>query len=82
MAARGALVRMVCAAVQLRPGDEVLTPYRRWERVASVAAASAGAAVRVVTDGTGADCPWLWVARKSVSVRRRVAGALAAPVAA
>ena len=80
MAARSALVRSVCAAVELRPGDEVRTPARRWERVATVA--RSGRQVRVVTDGTGPDFPWLWISGHRLTVRRRMASAAPRLVAA
>ncbi|GGK32446.1 hypothetical protein GCM10010124_26520 [Pilimelia terevasa] len=65
-----AKVRTVVPAVELRPGDEVRTPSLRWEKVAT--ATRAGRHVRVVTDGTGPDYPWLWVCGHRLTVRRRM----------
>ncbi|WP_229789646.1 hypothetical protein [Pilimelia terevasa] len=56
--------------MELRPGDEVRTPSLRWEKVAT--ATRAGRHVRVVTDGTGPDYPWLWVCGHRLTVRRRM----------
>ncbi|GGK09489.1 hypothetical protein GCM10010123_44220 [Pilimelia anulata] len=80
MAAGTTLVRLACAAVELRSGDEVRTPSRRWERVVTVA--RSGRQVRVVTDGTGPDFPWLWIVGHRLPVRRRMAGAAPGLVAA
>ncbi len=55
----------------LRVGDLVLTPSRQWERVTALTGTDRFArSTRVQTDFTGAECPWEWVNRFVVAVRR------------
>lgn len=68
-AALSSVARVPVAA--LRVGDLVLTPAGQWERVTALTGTSRfSRSTRVQTDFTGPECPWEWVNRFIVAVRR------------
>ncbi len=70
-----------CRVGALRVGDQVRTTAHRWETVTALTGGDAySRSVRVTTDATGPDHPWVWVASHTVPTRRSLPAATSTPM--
>ena len=64
-------VVLTCRAGALCVGDQVRTTAHRWETVTDLDQGEAFTrSVRVTTNATGPDHPWIWTNNHRVTVRR------------